>query len=86
MLGQGAAIAPALNLSTAGKRKLLEVDLAGSDPALAGIDKRVRADGFGEAEGFDDEEEGIRHMGGRGEPWGVWYFARYHKHGKSPNT
>lgn len=55
------ATAPALHLSTAAKRRLLEVDLAGSDPALIGSEKRLR--GFGD-EG-DDDDDG--HTGGRGE-------------------
>lgn len=57
------ASAPALHLSTAAKRQLLEVDLAGSDPALMVGGKRARGDDGNLSE---EEQEGDGHVGGRG--------------------
>lgn len=56
------ATAPPLHLSTAAKRRLLEVDLTTSDPALTGNAKRSRD---GEDDNFH-EKEGSGHAGGRG--------------------
>lgn len=61
------ATAPPLYLATAAKRQLLEVDLAGNDPALMGGRKRLRISGVKEDDDDDgdgDADEG--HVGGRG--------------------
>lgn len=63
------ASAPAVQLSTAAKRQLLGVDLAGSDPALMeGGGKRLKVStAVGGGAGSDGEEDGDGHVGGRGE-------------------
>lgn len=66
MVRPGTAAAPGLQVAISGKRKLLAVDLTGSDPALAAVGKRTRAVGMEDSDDDEDDED-FGHSGGRGE-------------------